>query len=172
LTACAGGDATALAELYQETSANLFGLALRILRRRDWAEEALQDAYVKIWNHAADFSSQKGSAFGWMATIVRNRSLDLLRRGRWELPVGDETGRLERGGEAMDPLGEAIRGQEGEALQRCLGELEAQPREAILLAFWKGLSHPELAEQLQKPLGTIKSWVRRGLERLKGCLER
>jgi RNA polymerase sigma-70 factor (ECF subfamily) len=171
LSQSAAGDRSAFSELYQETSARLFGLALRILRRRDWAEETLQDGFLKIWRRAADFDPQKGNPLSWMATIIRNRALDLLRHAQWERPLKSEIepAKLD---EAGTPLDQAIAGQEGVALQKCLEELEPASREAIQLAFWNGLSHQELAARLSKPLGTVKSWVRRGLERLRDCLKK
>lgn len=164
------GDKSAFSELYQETSANLFGLALRILRRRDLAEETLQDGFVKIWRHAADFDPQKGNPLSWMATIIRNNALDRLRRAKWERPLGRDGETPDVPDENAEPLDETISGREADALQRCLDELEEPAREAIQMAYWKGLSHQELAGRLKKPLGTVKSWVRRGLEKLRNCL--
>ncbi len=143
-----------------------------MLTRRDWAEEALQDGLMKIWNHAGDFDSAKGKAFTWMATIVRNRCLDQLRRTRREPLAKHEPMPASNPSEDPDPLAQVEFSQDAQALKKCLEELSAEERQAILLAYWGGRTHQELAETLARPLGTVKSWIRRGLERLKGCLER
>ena len=142
LAACARRDSAAFGRLYEATSAKLFGVAIRILRREDWAEEVLQDCYVNIWNHASKYSSALSAPMTWMTSIVRNRCLDWLRRPNPE-PLADEA----------------------------LEALEGKQRQAIALAYLDGLSHSELAAHLREPLGTVKTWVRRGLLRLKSCLE-
>jgi RNA polymerase sigma-70 factor (ECF subfamily) len=171
LAACARGDRAAFAALYQATSAKLYGVALRILRREDWAEEVLQDCYVSIWTHAPEYRAGLAAPMTWMTSIVRNRCLDWLRRPRME--VSDQDGTLTESAESEKPgpLAELERATEAGALRRCLGELEPRQRQAIALAFFDGLSHSELASHLREPLGTVKTWVRRGLLRLKDCLE-
>ena len=157
--------------LYKLTAAKLYGVALRILRRQDWAEEVLQECYVNIWNHAGDYAIAKSAPLTWMTSIVRNRCLDWLRRPHTETT-----------GEAYDvavdawqddapgPLEQLAASSDAQALARCLQQLEARQRQSIMLAFFNGLSHSELASHMKQPLGTVKTWVRRGLERLKGCL--
>ena len=175
LTACSRGDSAAFGRLYEATSAKLFGVAMRILRREDWAEEVLQDCYVNIWNHASKYSAALSAPMTWMTSIVRNRCLDWLRRPNLEVVIESE----EDGGNLIDaqasedpgPLDELSRTSEARALAECLARLEAKQRQAVMLAFFDGLSHSELAAHLREPLGTVKTWVRRGLIHLKGCLE-
>jgi len=171
LAACGNRDRQAFARLYQATSAKLYGVAVRILRREDWAEEVLQECYVSIWTHAPDYRVGLAAPMTWMTSIVRNRCLDWLRRPRNEVP--DEDGALADGTESgtPGPLAELERAKDAQALGRCLGGLEPRQRQAIALAFYDGLSHSELARHLREPLGTVKTWVRRGLLRLKDCLE-
>jgi RNA polymerase sigma-70 factor, ECF subfamily len=171
LSACARRDREAFARLYQATSAKLFGVALRILRRNDWAEEVLQESYVSIWNHAQDYSAGLSAPMTWMTSIVRNRCLDWLRRPSRE--VSDPEGEMIANAEAdgPGPLDALSRSSDAKALAVCLGRLEGKQRQAIMLAFFDGLSHSELAAHLREPLGTVKTWVRRGLARLKTCLD-
>jgi RNA polymerase sigma factor (sigma-70 family) len=175
LAACARKDQAAFARLYQSTSSKLFGVALRILRREDWAEEVLQDCYVSIWNHAGSYETGLSAPMTWMTSIVRNRCLDWLRRPNLEVALA---GADEDGDDPLDrmpsgdpgPLEALARSADAKALGDCLRRLEAKQRQAIMLAFYQGLSHSELASHMREPLGTVKTWVRRGLERLKGCL--
>lgn len=171
LAACGRRDRAAFSQLYQASSAKLFGVALRILRREDWAEEVLQECYVSIWTHAPDYRAGLAAPMTWMTSIVRNRCLDWLRRPRPE--VNDEDGALtERAvSDNPGPLADLERAKDAQALSRCLQGLEPKQRQAIALAFYDGLSHSELAGHLREPLGTVKTWVRRGLARLKDCLE-
>ena len=171
LAACARRDREAFALLYQATSAKLFGVALRILRREDWAEEVLQESYVSIWNHARDYSAGLAAPMTWMTSIVRNRCLDWLRRPNREIsdPEGELAASVEAGGPG--PLDALAQSADARALADCLRRLEGKQRQAIMLAFFQGLSHSELAAHLRQPLGTVKTWVRRGLSRLKVCLE-
>lgn len=169
---CALGSQAAFAELYRATAPKLFGVAVRILRREDWAEDVLQECYVSVWNHAADYAAAKSAPLTWMASIVRNRCLDWLRRPH-----------LESGGEEYDivaeawatdapgPMEQLLAAADAGALARCLVQLDSKQRQSIALAFFHGLSHSELAAHMREPLGTVKSWVRRGLERLRSCLE-
>ena len=170
LAACAQGNRAAFEQLYRQTSAKLFGVALRIVRQEDLAEEVLQDCYIRIWNRAGDYREGLAAPMTWMASIVRNRSLDWLRRSNPE--VIDVDGEIIEGvaSDAAGPLADLERSRDGAALARCLRELEAKQRQAILLAFHDGLSHSELAAHLRQPLGTVKTWVRRGLAKLKACL--
>ena len=170
LAACARGDRAAFENLYRQTSAKLFGVALRIVRQEDLAEDVLQDCYIRIWNRAGDYREGLAAPMTWMASIVRNRSLDWLRRPNPE--VIDVDGEIIEGvaGNGLGPLAALEQSRDGAALARCLGELEPRQRQAILLAFHGGLSHSELAAQLRQPLGTVKTWVRRGLAKLKTCL--
>jgi RNA polymerase sigma-70 factor (ECF subfamily) len=170
LAATARGDRAAFAKLYLLSSPKLFGVALRIVRREDWAEDVLQECYVRIWSHAREYRPGLAAPMTWMASIVRNRCLDWLRRPNPEVP--DLDGALIDGAPSANPgpLAELERSSEAQALARCLNGLEAKQRQAIALAFFEGLSHSELARHMREPLGTVKTWVRRGLLRLKACL--
>lgn len=170
LARSAGRDQAAFAELYRRTSAKLFAVALRIVRRKDWAEDVLQESFVNIWHHAGDYTASRSAPMTWMTSIVRNRCLDWIRRPREETPEAFE-GMLE--GTADDepgPLARLAARGDASRLARCLETLDPSQRQSIALAFFHGLSHSELAEHLKAPLGTVKTWVRRGLERLKTCL--
>ena len=165
------GDRQAFAQLYDATRSKLFAVSLRIVRERPLAEEVLQDSYVNIWNHAGDYAQARSAPTTWMTAIVRNRSLDVVRRTR-ELPDIDDALALNIADESAAPMDDAARRAEAHALHRCLKELEAEQRQAIALAFLHGLTHSELASHVRKPLGTVKTHVRRGLLRLKDCLAR
>ena len=163
---------SAFSELYSLTAPKLFGVALRILRREDWAEEVLQECYLSMWNHAGEYAVARSAPLTWMTSIVRNRCLDWLRRPRQEA-TGDEyeiaidAWRDENPG----PVEQMMAAGDAAALARCLELLEGRQRQSIMLAFFHGLSHSEVAGHMKEPLGTVKTWVRRGLERLKGCLQ-
>ena len=164
------GSQAAFAALYQGTSAKLFGVALRILRRADWAEEVLQECYVNIWNHSAGYQSGLSAPMTWMTSIVRNRCLDWLRRPNFEDPTDDAA--VFDAVESVEPgpLLLLERSAEAGAIARCMQTLEEKQRQAISVAFFEGLTHAELAAKLGQPLGTVKTWVRRGLVKLKDCL--
>ncbi len=168
IRAATRGDRAAFAALYAATSAQLFGVALQILRRRELAEEALQESFVAMWQRAGDYDPARGSARGWLVTIVRHCAIDQLRRStaRRESRSVPEEALL-----ALAAPGSADSGAQLRALQRCLDELDAEPRRAVLLAYCWGLTRDELASRLGVPLGTVKSWLRRSLERLQKCLE-
>jgi RNA polymerase sigma-70 factor (ECF subfamily) len=175
LGACARRDHGAFAELYEATSPKLFGVAVRILRREDWAEEVLQDCFVSIWNNAGAYAPGLSAPLTWMTSIVRNRCLDWLRRPNLEVvlqrPDADGDDPLEAiAADGPGPLEQLARSADAQALAACLAKLDAKQRQAIVLAFYDGLSHSELASHMRQPLGTVKTWVRRGLEKLKGCL--
>jgi RNA polymerase sigma-70 factor, ECF subfamily len=171
LIASAKGEQSAFAALYDAAAPQLFGLALRILKRRDWAEDVLQEALLAAWRHAGEYRRDLGSAKAWLCTILRNRALDRLRR--------ESKGRVTEGGDALpeladdapSPLDNTVAGSSARHLHNCLEALEATQKRAILLAYFDGLTHEELAARLNAPLGTVKSWIRRGLTKLKGCLE-
>ncbi len=171
LRACAAGNGAALERLYRSASPQLYGLALRIVVRRDLAEEVLQEAFISAWRHARSFDPQRGSPLAWLASIVRNQAIDLLRRRGREVAV-DPDSLPEREDPAAGPLDLAALGEESRALRRCLDELEESPRRSVLLAYFEGLTFEEVAERMRAPIGTVKSWVRRSLMRLRSCLER
>ncbi len=155
-------DRAAFKALYDLSASHLLGVALRILRIRSLAEEAVQDAFVQIWRNAKAFQVQKAPASAWMNSIIRYRALDVLRRTGREVPIDD----VSSGEPAM-----AVPFKVGDIdLERCLAGLSTEARNAVALAFVEGYSHPELSRRLGRPLGTIKSWIRRGLQQLKECL--
>ncbi|MBB5193374.1 RNA polymerase sigma-70 factor (ECF subfamily) [Silvimonas terrae] len=167
---CAQGDEKALEQLYRLTSPQLFALVLRMLRRRDWAEEAMQECYVRIWQHAGDYSPAQSQPLTWMSRIVRNHCIDWLRKPQLEVPDADGTIVEAWADDAPGPLARLAQNQDSRRIAECLKRLEAIQRQVIALAFFDDLSHSEIAQRLSAPLGTVKSWCRRGLERLKGCL--
>ena len=169
LSRSALGDRQAFAELYQATRAKLFAVSLRIVRERPLAEEALQDSFVRVWNHAPEYAQAKSAPLTWMTAIVRNRSLDIVRRTR-ELPDVDDALATLLVDESASPARDAAERADAHSLQRCLEELDAEQRQSIALAFFHGLTHSELARHLRRPLGTVKTHVRRGLARLRECL--
>ncbi len=168
LAAVAAGDRDALAVLYGQTSSRLMGLLLRMLRRRELAEEVLHDVYLRVWQRARYFDAAKGSAMGWLAVIARNAALDHLRRHRREV-VGIEDAGIVPEEDAAPDLASASATRR--LLQACLDLLEPEPRRCVLLAYQGGLSYDQLAAQTGRPVGTVKSWVRRSLMRLRQCLE-
>jgi RNA polymerase sigma-70 factor (ECF subfamily) len=177
LVAVAGGDRAALGELYAQTSPRLFAVAVRLMRRHDLAEEVLHDSFLRAWARAGSYDPGRGPAEAWLLTLVRHAAFDRLRRQGREVALedvdaGGEGGDAAAAAEAGDPVELLALSADGQALARCLGDLEAEPRRCILLAYWHGYSHEELARLLGRPLGTVKSWVRRSLLRLRVCLER
>ncbi|MCB1865775.1 MAG: sigma-70 family RNA polymerase sigma factor [Chromatiales bacterium] len=169
LARCALGDRAAFAELYQRTSAHLFGLVVRILRRNDTAEEVLQDVYIRVWTHAADYRADRAQASTWLATIARNRALDEVRRRGREAPLPDDViDTLDDAGPG--PAQQAESQSTARALDDCLDQLPPGQRHSLVLAYCEGYTHSELSERLAQPLGTVKSWIRRGLDWLRECL--
>jgi len=171
LSACALGDRDAFQQLYLATSPKLFAVALRILRSEAQAEECLQDAYVKIWQRAGDYRPHLASPVTWLVTIVRNGALDSLRRNRRQVELADPA-HLEF---LMDEH-TSTPGPEGEEsdaalLRDCLKRLREDQRRCIEIAYFEGLSHSEVAERTQTPMGTVKTWIRRGLDELRKCLD-
>ena len=165
------GDRAAFAEIYRATSAKLFGVSLRIVRERPLAEEALQDSFVNIWNHAADYARAKSAPLTWMTAIVRNRSLDIVRRAREE-PDIDEQLTAALADESAAPARDAEARSDAHSIRDCFQGLDAEQRQTIALAFYHGLTHSELAAHLRRPMGTVKTHIRRGLARLRDCLAR
>ncbi len=165
-------DQRAFAELYRLTSAHLYAIALRILRESAAAEEVLQESFISIWNHAGSYVAARSQPYTWMTSIVRNRCLDQLRRRELDtVTIDDEDEGMVLRDEGPTPLELLVTGADALAVKGCVEALEADHKQALALAFYRGLSHAELAAHLHQPLGTVKSWVRRGLERLKACLD-
>jgi RNA polymerase sigma-70 factor (ECF subfamily) len=164
------GDRGAFAALYDRSAAKLFGLAVRILGQKERAEDVLQESFVAVWNRAADYAPERGAAMTWLATIVRHRAIDnLRRRSRQPEQLAESEAALLN--LAASPGDAADRGAGLVALQRCLEELGPEQRRAVLLGYAYGFTNEELAQRLAAPLGTVKSWLRRSLERLKECLD-
>lgn len=166
----AAGDRAALRQLYQATSAKLFGVCLRILSNRDESEDVLQEVYITIWRRADRFEAGRASVMTWISTIARNRAIDRLR-ARGPLAYAEQVDELEieDGAPRAEALLEAA--QSGEALGKCLSELDERTEKVIRTAFFDGVTYEALAARMDTPLGTVKSWIRRGLAKLKGCLE-
>ncbi|HET7865535.1 MAG TPA: sigma-70 family RNA polymerase sigma factor [Burkholderiaceae bacterium] len=175
-------DRAAFATLYQRTSAQLLGVVLRIQRDRALAEDVLQEVFVNIWRAADSFDPVRSQPMTWLASVARNRAIDSLRR-RETQPVFESTSRGGPDGEEMDLLDQVPSDVPGpqdlmglmsqaRAVKRCLGSLSGEQQQCIALAFYQGLSHAEVATHLHQPLGSVKSWVRRGLVSLKTCLQR
>jgi RNA polymerase sigma-70 factor (ECF subfamily) len=169
---CAAADADALQRLYALVSPILFASVTRILRRRALAEEALQDVFISIWQQAGQFSAIRGRPMAWMMSIARYRAIDLLRRERFaptlvaELP---ERRAIDAESESED--GSAAWLPSAELMERCLALLSDMQARCLELAFVDGSSHEDIARLIGSPLGTVKSWIRRGLRSLRQCLE-
>ncbi|MGH8714745.1 MAG: sigma-70 family RNA polymerase sigma factor [Casimicrobiaceae bacterium] len=165
-------DPSAFEQLYRLTSSHLYGVALRILRESAAAEEVLQESFVNVWHHAGSYVAARSQPMTWLTSIVRNRCLDRLRRHDVEtVTIDDEEHGMAIADPSPTPLELLLSGADARAVKRCVEALDAGQKQAIALAFFQGLSHSELARHMQQPLGTVKSWVRRGLERLKTCLD-
>jgi RNA polymerase sigma factor (sigma-70 family) len=177
------GDRAAFATLYERTSSHLFAVVLRIQRDRAQAEDILQEVYVNVWRAAKSFDAAQSQPLTWLTSIARNRAIDALRRAQTQ-PQMRNLGPAVEGRDAEDedvydtvaddapgPLELLSRAAEARSLAACMDQLSALQRQSVALAFFQGLSHAEVAEQLHQPLGTVKSWVRRSLVTLKSCLQ-
>jgi RNA polymerase sigma-70 factor (ECF subfamily) len=167
----AAGDRSALRQLYDATSAKLFGVCLRILSDREEAEDVLQEVYVTVWRRADRFDAGRASVMTWVSTIARNRAIDRLR-ARGPLARAEPVEDLEIADD--QPGAEALLSAADDAgrLHACLSELDERTKSVIRTAFFEGVTYDALAQRMGAPLGTVKSWIRRGLAKLKGCLER
>jgi RNA polymerase sigma-70 factor (ECF subfamily) len=177
------GDRAAFATLYERTSSHLFAVVLRINRDRAQAEDILQEVYVNVWRAASSFDAAQSQPLTWLTRIARNRAIDSLRRSRTQ-PQTQSPGSSLGGADAEDdsvydtvadsapgPLDLLSRAADARSLAGCMEQLSTLQRQSVALAFFHGLSHAEVAEQLRQPLGTVKSWVRRALQSLKSCLQ-
>lgn len=171
LSRCGVGDRKAFAALYDATKSKLFAVSLRIVRERHIAEEVLQDSFVSIWNNAGKYAVDKSAPMTWMTAIVRNRSLDIVRRPLVEIADQDDFFALNMEDPAPEPPDQFAARREQASIERCMKGLDGDQLQTISLAFFHGLSHSEVADHLGRPLGTVKTHIRRGLQKLKGCLE-
>jgi RNA polymerase sigma factor (sigma-70 family) len=166
----------ALRELYDLTSSKLFGLAVRVVGNRDRAEDVLQEAFLTVWRVAPDYRASLSPPLAWMGMIVRSRGLDFLRRRASERADAavelDDAISETVAGDSPNPMDATQASEQAWALHECLRKLEDKQREVVSLAYLRDLSHSELAEQLKLPLGTVKTWIRRGLDQLRGCMGR
>lgn len=173
------GDKVAYATLYQRTSAHLFGVVLRINRDRAQAEDILQEVYINVWRAASGFDAAQSQPLTWLTSIARNRAIDSLRRQQAQPQMQanpapqdeDNDVYAQMADERPGPLDLLTRAADARALGACMETLGAPQRQSVALAFFDGLSHAEVAQQMREPLGTVKSWVRRALLSLKACLE-
>ena len=172
----AGGDPAALKALYERCSSKLFGLALRVVTHREWAEDVLQESFLSIWRSAGDYRASLSPPMAWLGLIVRSRGLDLLRRRAAErshlTQEIDDVMSDTMAGDSPCPMDTAQASEQARALHQCMARLENRQREVLSLAYVRDLSHSELALQLQLPLGTVKTWIRRGLDQLRLCMAR
>lgn len=173
LARAANDDRAAFREVYDRTSAKLYSVVFRILRDEALSRDVLQEVYVKIWQKAVDFDATLASPITWMATIARNRALDEVRRVRPETvsATGDEGEEIDFAAELSHPLDGRERSEELRRLMGCLGTLDAERRDVVLLAYYRGMSRDALAERFNRPVSTIKTWLHRSLAQLKGCLQ-
>lgn len=167
----ANGDRSALGEIYRATQVKLFGICYRILGDRKEAEDALQDVYVNLWQRADRYDPDRASPISWLATFARNRAVDRLRTGKVRAGAVDidEAAPIADAAPLADSL--IIDAERNAQVHACLDTLDANQRENIREAFFGGKTYVELAEARDVPLGTMKSWIRRGLAKLKACLE-
>jgi RNA polymerase sigma factor (sigma-70 family) len=167
---------SALREIYDLTSGKLYGLAVRVVTNREWAEDVLQESYLTLWRAAGDYRASLSPPMAWLGVIVRSRALDLLRRRASQradaaLELDDAISETVAG-DSPNPMDTSQASEQALALHECLRRLESRHREVLSLAYLRDLSHSELAQQLKLPLGTVKTWIRRGLDQLRGCMAR
>lgn len=155
------GDHKALRRLYDVAAPRLLGIALRMLGRRDLAEEAVQEAFIAVWSCAAKFDPSKGKAQAWLGTILRRKTIDRLRASPW----------LQREIDVAEPCAVPPGDLHALAVRQCLDRLQDDQRRALMFVYYYGLTHDELGRKFHAPLGTVKSWVRRGLIAMKKCLK-
>jgi len=167
----ADGDSAALEEIYQSTRVKLFGICLRILGDTKEAEDALQDVYINLWQKADRYDPERASPISWLATFARNRAIDRLRTGKVRggaVPV-DEAMPLPDSSPLADAL--MVDAERRAQIHRCIQGLDERTQDHIRSAFFDGFTYAELATRADVPLGTMKSWIRRGLQKLRACLE-
>ena len=167
-------DRAAFAEVYRRTSDHLLGVAFTVLHREDQAEDVLQEAFMNVWYRAANYNPAIAAPMTWLINIVRNKSIDKVRsrRSEREATVELDGGVMEIADDAMRQPQQLLDDSLVRALiDNCMADLGATQRQAIALAYYRGLVHTEIAEALHAPLGTVKAWVRRGMDKLRDCLQ-
>ncbi len=172
LTRVGQGDRSAFEAVYRATSAKLMGVALRILHDRALAEDVVQETYVAVWNRAGSFDPGRASPITWLVTIARNRAIDRLRSAPMRVRTTPVEDAVDLADDATPADARVEAADDARRLNGCLDELEARTRGAIRTAFFEGVTYEEVAERTSAPLGTVKSWIRRGLIKLRECLER
>ncbi len=167
-------DRAAFEQVYRATCAHLLGIAFRVLKQREQAEEVLQESFMNVWHGAAGYRPTVASPMTWLINIVRNKAIDALRSGKTErgstFALDDEALQIAADEKQQPPqlLNDSLTRLK---IDGCMAGLGAQQRQALALAYYSGMVHTEIADALNAPLGTAKAWVRRGLDKLKGCLE-
>ena len=169
LRRCASGDRAALRAIYDSEAPAMIGVAMRILRRRELAEEAVHDSFLRIYQHAATFDPARGEAKSWIYAILRHRALNILR-GEARTDFSEDYEKMEAASQEESPEEAVLRLSDEKSLKRCLETLEPLRRNAVVLAFVNGLTHGEVAGKLGVPLGTCKAWIRRSLLALRECM--
>ena len=169
-------DARAFESVYRLTASRLMAVAQRVTQDRAMAEDVLQEVFVSIWNRSLDAAPGQLRTLAWLCVVTRNRAIDLLRKRKPEEPLHwhDEDGEERTHdvkSEGGTPLEHLLADADDKQLTHCMGTLEPEPKQALLLAFYDGLTHMEIAQRMARPLGTVKAWTRRSLMRLKGCME-
>jgi RNA polymerase sigma-70 factor, ECF subfamily len=180
LSRVALGDRAAFARVYELTSAHLFGVAQRMLGDRQWAEDVLQESFVNVWKNATSYNAALSQPMTWLIAIVRNRCLDALRSQGRRIATTSATVDVDREGSQLeDDFVDAVRGPvelldeaiDALRVRACMDALDARIRQSLALAYYQGMSNTEVAAHLSSPLGSVKTWIRRGLQQLKRCLE-
>ena len=169
LGAVARGDEAAFERLYNETRAKLYGVLLRILGRPALAEEVMQETYLKVWKMADRFDPMLASPITWMVAIARNRAIDIVRK-RGDVSIEEEPEALETASDAPSPLARREMTEELRRLLTCLGKLDPEKQRIVLLAYYSGWSRDQLAQKLDIPVHTIKTWLRRSLLEIRECM--
>ncbi len=169
LAAIANGDVAAFEQLYGATRAKLYGVLLRILGKPELAEEVMQETYLKVWKMADKFDSTLASPITWMVAIARNRAIDIVRK-KGEVSIEDESEAMEVAADTPAPLARREMTEELKRLLSCLGKLDPEKQRIVLLAYYSGWSRDQLAKKLDIPMNTIKTWLRRSLLEIRGCM--
>ena len=169
-------DAQAFEALYRRVAGRLMAVALRVMQDRAAAEDVLQEVFAAIWNRADAAAPGQHRTLAWLCVVTRHRAIDLLRKRRPEEPLhwrgdGGEEHMHDVPADDASPIDQLLAREDDAQLAHCMGELEPEPRRALLLAFHDGLTHAQIAQRMARPLGTVKAWTRRSLQRLKGCME-